>query len=134
MKIDLPHYKLNSNYFIKKFGLDLGQVRTAKGLTKLIGRWSQFWSLGNSFKAENVREMDAKILSGAFDASEALICLQKCYQDQVCDHAPTHLCAGMEIRLPFTLMHSVFLAHEFGAPLGVAFHQAFCEGPHDECF
>lgn len=155
----VPGFHQIDESFFKEFNKDFYKIRSGEGIQRFIAKWQAVWEMDIKQKPEIVREMDKYIISelslDGEDLYDAFKCIKKIKQQQLCSHAPwgnrkqpkkkRHikkafkgdrggLCAAMEMRMPWTLTRGVIVSHEYGVPIGIAMHQLFCEGPHDNCF
>jgi hypothetical protein len=115
-------------------------VTCPDALLSHIEKWKAVWQLTDRESVPYpVRKMDSVIASSCFDVIDALRCVRMTFwtgvcSGQLCEHASTHICPGMEIRMPYLFTAMMLIGHKFGVPPYIALHQGFCQGPHEECF
>lgn len=148
-------FSLEDDDISQRFTRDcLSSLNCEGDLYDFVRRWQSVWSLGKDRKPSHVVQIDEEIANLRVDWREALRCIRRIRQMRgLCKHAPrgltskrkrarkharkygvSILCQGCEIRMPFTLLQASLISHRFEVPQGVAWHQAFCPGPHDGCF
>jgi hypothetical protein len=154
----LPDYSINAEV-LKPFVTESKQLGSTEDLRFFVGRWLAIWQMGNAEqKAPTIRQIDDQIVSGEFNAREALRCIRRVrYTGKPCKHAVPHpvrskkrrirkkhdkrnlrvtrLCVGMEILMPWSLFMALRVRNHFGVPDSTALHQLFCDDPnHTSCF
>lgn len=155
----LPGYSIHAD-ITSAYVKAIRKVKRTEDLRFLVGQWLPLWEMGRGRnpKPDKVRAVDDLIVSGQFDAREALRCLRRVLTtNKPCKHADPHpvrskkrrirkkhykrnlhmsrLCVGMELLLPWSALVARQVCHKFGVPEGTAFHQLFCDdSQHSACF
>lgn len=151
----IPGYEnIESDGIVKQFAAEIKLIKTEDDLKKFVVKWRQIWVLRRNSNQFAIKFND-QIISIDFDLNQALQCIIRANNNKTCKHATSwglnkkpkkkrllkkaekkggNLCHGMQIVLPEALIKTVYVTIKFGVPDGVAMHQLFCTGPHDDCF
>lgn len=134
----IPGFQINDCYLIKRYTEELKKVITLDQLKDHVKRWRALWEAKVDGKPEDVDKVDQQILIDVNE--EDLDCIKTSFKkpnndDQACPHIKEKLCAGMEIRIPWSTLVALEVAHKYGVPISTAFHQLFCRDEnHISCF
>lgn len=147
----IPGYDLTSCEIFSKYSNEARAINR-DNIQDHVNKWQALWELDRN-KPEHVKEMDNLIVMGLIDWDEAANCIRMVRAGPACKHAPkglfhrkkrlrkklvsqvgSDLCAGMEIFMPWSILQAIMVSKHFGVPDGVAIHQLYCKGPHDQCF
>lgn len=108
-------------------------ITTPEELRAFVIRWKPIFEVANPAERKGGEE-DAEryrltqknqeaLVSGEYDAAEALECLKLSPTEKGCSHLQHFSCPGAHIALPLFFMQAEAVSHHFGVPTDIAIIQ-----------